>query len=103
MSRGKGEVTKLRERILERRGLKKAYRRGLTDETVEPRRVKDREGKTILMYILERLHGADIDRLLDMTKPIKTVADNLEIDESTVSKWRLRRGLRDTVEQEYVL
>ena len=109
--RGKGEVTKVRESILRKRGLRKGRYGKLDkeqDQTIkEPIPCRANRGnKTLLMVTLERLYNSDIDSLLDITKPLKEVAERLVLDESTVSKWRLRRGLRDTIkepEHEYVL
>lgn len=107
MGRGKSEVTKLREETLRRRGLlRKGYGKlvrgdaegGAPVDVVESIHgstlPEDREGKTILMLTLERLFNTDIDSLLDTSRPIKEVGEKLGINESTVSKWRLMRGLR---------
>lgn len=101
VGRGKSKVTKLREDVLSRRGmLKKGYGKlAVTDSDVAiPRPLlepgEDREGKTILMLALERVWNTDIDSLLDPLRSIREVGEKLGIDESTVSKWRLMRGLR---------
>ncbi|KKM83399.1 hypothetical protein LCGC14_1309950 [marine sediment metagenome] len=111
--RGKSEVTKLREQALSRRGLlKEGYGKLVKEEPKDSDNTGEsnpsggfynlrsdiedgkREGKTILMLTLERLFNTDIDSLLDTSRPIKEVGEKLGINESTVSKWRLMRGLR---------
>lgn len=54
-----------------------------------------RLGKTPLMLALEQIFDSDIDRLL-MAGELGSVASMLGIDKTTVCKWRLKRGLRQT-------
>ncbi|KKM82281.1 hypothetical protein LCGC14_1321120 [marine sediment metagenome] len=61
-----------------------------TDEPVEVN-----HNKTLAMRLLENQFGQTIEYLLDEEQgSLKEVAKTLGIDESTVSKWRLRLGMR---------
>ena len=55
-----------------------------------------RIGKTALMLALEQVFGTNIDQLLMLHEDEHKVADILGVDNTTVSKWRLKRGLRTT-------
>ena len=92
---------RVRRDMLKGRGLTKGRYGKLLDEPKEKlvgiaAPGLGREGKTPLMLALERIFSLDIDLLLVIRDSEREVADVLGIDETTVSKWRLRRGLRTT-------
>lgn len=89
MGRGKGTKARIQEVILRRRGLEVVPRTGLRRGQLPPP-----DGtKTLTMRLLEAQYGVTIQELIrDGT--IAEVAKSLGIEESTVSKWRLRLGLR---------
>ncbi len=80
---------RIRRKVLKDRGLirtGKGHLEPMPDEPVDP-------NKTLAMRLIE----ARLDRLIEdllMEGSLKEVADLLGIKESTVSKWRLRLGLR---------
>ena len=80
---------RIRQRILKNRGLVRTGQGHLAPEPKEP----DDPNKTLAMRLIEDKHGAPIEELL-MQGSIKQVGEDLGIDETTVSKWRLRLGLR---------
>ena len=92
MGRGKSTKAKLQEQILRQRKLVDAggYS-GLTIDKLPPA-----DGvKTLAMRLLEARFGIPIAVLLS-TGTLKEVAEFLGVDESTISKWRLRLRLRTT-------
>ncbi len=80
---------RVRRSVLKKRGLVrvgKGHLEPMPDEPIDP-------NKTLAMRLIE----ARLDRLIEdllMEGSLKEVADLLGIKESTVSKWRLRLGLR---------
>ncbi len=80
---------RVRRRILKERGLVRTGQGHLAPETKEP----DDPNKTLAMRLIEARLGEPIEELL-MRGSIKQVGEELGIDETTVSKWRLRLGLR---------
>ena len=101
----RGAARKVREKILEARGLEKGHYGKLIEKRVEAVRQgippDTGEGKTRLMRAIEGLLGADIDDLLHAYEGrsdyLERTAKMMGVDQSTVSKWRLRRGFRDGI------
>jgi len=91
VGRGKSAKAKLQEQILRQRGLENRAYKGLATEELPP----PDSGKTLAMRLMEARFGTPIAVLLS-PGTLKEVATFLGIDESTVSKWRLRLGLRST-------
>lgn len=88
--RGKGIKAKLQESILRQRGLvSKGRHSGLTVDKLPPAN----GNKTLAMRLLEGRFGIPITVMLNEGS-LKEVAEFLGVDESTVSKWRLRLKLR---------
>ena len=85
----------LRTSILRKRGLAKGKYGKLTEPMVVSE-IADAE-KTLAMKLLEKQFSEPIEKLLDPNAPIDRVAKRLGINRSTVSVWRLRLGLRDTL------
>ena len=86
MGRGKGPKAKLQDAILKRR-LK------IVPRTDEPDTSPN--GKTLAMRLMEKQFGFDITILIAEERgSLALVAKTLGIDQSTVSKWRLRLGMR---------
>ena len=87
MGRGKGPKARIQEAILKKR-------HGLRIVPLdEPAKVDPR--KTLAMRLMEQQHGISIEDLIsEDVGSLATVAKILGIDESTVSKWRLRLGMR---------
>ncbi len=86
---GIGLKRKVQNKILKDRGLKRKGEGKLEpmpDEPVDP-------NKTLAMRLIEARLGRLIEDLL-MEGSLQEVAVLLGIKESTVSKWRLRLGLR---------
>ena len=80
---------RVRRRILKERGLIRTgqgHLEPMPDEPVDP-------NKTLAMKLIEARLGVSIEELLSEGS-LKEVALLLGIKESTVSKWRLRLGLR---------
>lgn len=87
MGRGKGIKARVQEAVLKEKGLEPS-----SSGSLQPKPIPI-ANKTLAMRLLEIQFGEDIDALIkDGT--IADVADYLGIEESTVSKWRLRLGLR---------
>lgn len=83
---------RIRERILKERGLAPSPKGSL--EPKEPMSIPDPDSlKTLAMRLLEIQFGVPIEELLQVGD-LKTTARILGIDQSTVSLWRLRLGLR---------
>jgi hypothetical protein len=61
---------------------------------IEDRRVSTDPRKTLTMRLLEDKFDLPMEQIL-MEGDLKEVGDRLGIHISTVSKWRLRLGLRD--------
>lgn len=86
---------RIRTDILKRRGLR-AGKYGKVEPDVTGRRPppsSNGSGKTLAMRLIEWDMEADIEEVL-MAGSLGEVAEMLGIDKSTVSKWRLRLGLR---------
>jgi len=81
---------RLRREILRKRGLQ---REGTGHLGQVPKPKLSKSGKTLAMRLLQELHGKPIEELL-MEGNINEVGAALYLDPSTVSKWRLRLGLR---------
>ena len=80
---------RVRRRILKERGLIRTgqgHLEPMPDEPVDP-------NKTLAMKLIEARLGVSIEELLSEGS-LKEVGLLLGIKESTVSKWRLRLGLR---------
>jgi len=80
---------RVRRQVLKKHGLVRAgqgHLEPMPEEPVDP-------NKTLAMRVLQELHGIPIEELL-MGGNLKEVATLLGVGESTVSKWRLRLGLR---------
>lgn len=91
MVRGKGVKGRLQEHILRQRKLAKGESyKGLTVEELPP----SNGNKTLAMRLMEARFGTPMETLLQSGNLIE-VAEFLGIDQSTVSKWRLRLGLRN--------
>jgi len=82
---------RLRQEILRKRGLQREGHGHLGD--VPKPEFTDSGNKTLAMRLLEEIHGRPIEELL-MEGNINEVGAALFLDPSTVSKWRLRLGLR---------
>ncbi len=80
---------KMRRKVLKNHGLIRAGQGHLEPMPDEP----EDPNKTLAMRLIEARLGRLIEDLL-MEGSLKEVADLLGIKESTVSKWRLRLGLR---------
>ena len=93
MGRGKSIKSKVQEAILKGRGLEVAPA-GLVKRV--HKELSDRPSTTLAMRLLEEQYGTSIESLI-RHGTIKEVAEFLGIEESTVSKWRLRLGLRTMV------
>ncbi len=86
MGRGEGPKAKLQSAILKRR-LRIVPRADEEDKSLN--------GKTLAMRLLEKQFGFDITILISEQRgSLSLVAKTLGIDQSTVSKWRLRLGMR---------
>ncbi len=80
---------RIRERILKERGLEASSGGGL-----EVKEIPDPDGlKTLAMRLLEVQFNQPIEELLQIGNLVET-AKALGIDQSTVSLWRLKLGLR---------
>ena len=90
MSRGKSTRTKVQDAILKERGLE-VVPGGLVRKVKTPT-----TNTTLAMRLLEEQYGVPIKSLIEHGS-IKEVAEFLGLEESTVSKWRLRLGLRTMV------
>jgi len=89
MGRGKGIKAKLQEQILRQRGLESRDYKGFTPSELPPS-----DGtKTLAMRLLEARFGLPIAVML-ADGSLAEVAEFLGVDQSTVSKWRLRLNLR---------
>ena len=84
MGRGKGPKAKIQAAIL-----KKRLR--IVPRTDEPDTTPN--SKTLAMRLLEKQFGQSIESLIKEGS-LAEVAKTLGIDESTVSLWRLRLGMR---------
>lgn len=82
--------SQLREQILKRHGLVTGKYGQLKQRVAQ----RPADNKTWAMLALELRFGKDIEELLSPGTNINTVARRLSIDKGTVSKWRLRFGLR---------
>ncbi|KKM94904.1 hypothetical protein LCGC14_1193760 [marine sediment metagenome] len=80
---------KIRQKILKRRGLVRTGQGHLEPMPDEP----DDPNKTLAMRLIEARLGVVIEELLSEGS-LKEVAVLIGVKESTVSKWRLRLGLR---------
>lgn len=80
---------RIRRKILKDRGLTRAGQGHLEPQPAEP----DDPNKTLAMRLIEARLGVMIEELLSEGS-LKEVAVLLGVKESTVSKWRLRLGLR---------
>jgi len=79
----------MRKRILKERGLTPS-----PGGSLEVKEFPDPDGlKTLAMRLLETQFGVPIEDLLQLGNLVET-AEMLRIDQSTVSLWRLRLGLR---------
>ena len=95
MGRGKSIKSKMQESILKGRGLE-VTTSGLVKKV--HKELSDSPSTTLAMRLLEEQYGTSIESLIRYGT-IKEVAEFLGIKESTVSKWRLRLGLRTMVNQ----
>jgi hypothetical protein len=97
-AKGKRGLSRLREEVLEKHGLRKGKQGHLRPKIgralIGPKQRRSRH-KTALMAALELAFDADIDDLLDLDDSLQVVASKLGLDQSTVSRWRLRRGMRE--------
>lgn len=84
----------LQESILRKRGLRRKGKGKLEPSKIEFR--EDGEGRnlTLAMQLIEAWFNEPIEDLI-REGPILKVANRLHVDESTISKWRLRLGLRE--------
>jgi len=80
---------RVRRQVLKKHGLVRTGQGHLEPMPEEP----GDPNKTLAMRVLQELHGMSIEELL-MKGSLKKVAVLLGVGESTVSKWRLRLGLR---------
>lgn len=80
---------RIRRRLLKNRGLVRAGHGHLEPMPDEPRD----PNKTLAMRLIEARLGVLIEVLL-LEGSLKEVAALIGVDETTVSKWRLRLGLR---------
>ena len=87
----KGIKSRLRDSILKKRGIEPGVGIGLGEQITS---VPPPDGiKTLAMRLLEARFGIPIAVLLQSGK-LSEVSEFLGVDESTVSKWRLRLKLR---------
>ncbi len=89
MARGLGYAAQTRKLVLKRRKKVQAGQ-GRIKAAPKPRRDPK---KTPLMLLIESEHGQSIEELVSSGE-IADVGRTLDIDPSTVSKWRLRFGIR---------
>lgn len=84
---------RVQREILRRRGVVPEQYRGLKPKEIKP----DDGTKTLTMRLLEREFGVPIEDLLHVPLygRLEPIAERLGIDISTVSKWRLKLGLRE--------
>lgn len=94
MGRGPGIKRKLQDEILKRRGLERTSKGGLGPPQPPP----PDDSKTLAMRLIEQQHGRPLEELL-LDGSLEEVGATLGIDQSTVSKWRLRLGLRERKDQ----
>jgi len=85
----------LKASILRKRGLGKGKYGKLVEPSISSE-IPDNK-KTLAMRQIEMRFSMPIELLLNVDAPIDLVAKKLGIDRSTVSVWRLRLGLRDTL------
>lgn len=92
MGRGKSTRAKVQQAILRERGME------LPTPAVSGRTYPKSENPdtTLTMRLLEEQYGTSIESLI-RHGTLKEVAKFLGIKESTISKWRLRLGLRTRV------
>ena len=82
---------KIRKSVLQRQGLKEVgYGKLEADDKIpkDPR-------KTKVMRLLEEKHGKLIEELINPRLKLITIAKKLDLNHSTVSRWRKRLGMRD--------
>lgn len=95
-------MTKAKERvkrdILKRRGLEPAGQGRLRPERIK---MSGNKKKTLAMRLIESQLGLPIEVLLLEGKEAN-IAERLGIHESTVSKWRLKLGLRERQKESHV-
>lgn len=87
MPRGKSIRTKIQESILKQRGLE------TVPHTLSKKIKVVTPNTTLAMRLLEEQYSTSIESLVKHGT-LKEVSEFLGIDETTVSKWRLRLGLR---------
>jgi hypothetical protein len=88
---------RIREDVLRRKGLRPGrYAKLSTDTRPDPGPLATPPDgtKTLAMRLIEQQLGVDLREVL-LTGSLSEVADLLGIDQSTVSKWIKRLGLRD--------
>lgn len=95
MGRGKSTRTKVQERILKERGLE--VKGGIVKSVEKDTSLNP--NITLAMRLLEEQYGTSIESLI-RHGTLKEVSKFLGIKESTVSKWRLRLGLRTMVNRD---
>jgi hypothetical protein len=89
VARGLGYAARVRRDILKKRDQVQAGRGKVKDAPRPKRNPK----KTALMLLIEAEHGRPIEELITEGE-IAEIGRDLGIDASTVSKWRLRFGIR---------
>jgi len=87
---GLGFKERIRRDILAKRGLERVGKGHIEDTPTLP----PDPCKTRLMELLEDKHGLPMETLL-ILGTLEEVGARLGVDQSTVSKWRLRLGLRE--------
>ena len=86
---GVGYKERIRRNVLKKRGLVRTGQGHLEPASTEP----GDPNKTLAMRLIEDRLGVQIEELL-AEGSLKEVAALIGVKESTVSKWRLRLGLR---------
>lgn len=86
---------RIRADILKRRGLRVGKYSRIEPDVVDRQsmNLSTDPSKTLAMKLIEEALGTDIKEML-ASGTLGEVAEMLGVDKSTVSKWRLRLGLR---------
>lgn len=89
----------MQREILERRGLRRGRNSQIVNSSLDVRGSSkvtiSRIKKTPLMRAIEERWNQPIEELLDTNLPIEVIGNKLGVNQSTVSLWRLRLGLRE--------
>jgi len=84
---------KVRDRVLQRRGLEPVARKRLQPIRVSPVAPDPTGRKTLAMRLVEDRFGKPLEELLDNSKTLAEMGKVIGISESTACRWRKRLGL----------